>query len=298
MPLPTSVAKAFEKDDVCTPQRNALDSYGSYFSKDIVVGAAGGALVGAGVAAASHQDFKTSLAIVLTGLFVGAATGYWASVEQKATTQNARRRLVEKDVTDENGKVDGAHVAFNKLIDCRRKQAATIRADVKAGRLTREQGEAQMADVKKRYNEDVATAKGINADMASHAANLEYANEQFKPQPYVTISPTNVYAEKSTGSAKLSSYKADATISGASVEKDWIKVALGSGRTGYVQAKDVELQAARLAKDKKTRKTPPATAQGDPVAEGVFTNLSKRADFDDSVQTASNNTSGFELSGG
>jgi len=297
MSLPPSLSKAFEKDDVCTPQRNALDSYGNYFSKDILVGAAGGALVGAGAAAAAHQDFKTSLAIVLTGLFVGAATGYWASVQSKASTQAARRRLVEKDVTDENGKVDGAHVAFNRLIDCRRKQAATIRADVKAGRLTREQGEAQMADVKKRYDEDVATAKGINADMASHAANLEYANEQFKPQPYVTLNPTTVYADKSTGSAKLTSYKADATISGAS-DKDWIKVALAGGRTGYVQAKDVELQAARLAKDKKTRKTPPAAASGDPVAEGVFTNLSKRADFDDSVQTASTNTSGFELSGG
>jgi hypothetical protein len=284
--------------DSCGDQRKALDSYGNYFARDMVAGAAAGALVAGGTALILHRDFKTSVMIILTGLAIGAAGGYWKSVTDKETNMQARYRLVEKDVQAENTKVDGAHQAFNRLVDCRRRQAVQIRADVKAGRLSHDDGDKQIKEVRARYDDDIAIANGINKDMASHAANLEYANEQFKPQPYVTVHPAIVYADKNTGSANLSSYKTGAVISGAAIEKNWIKVTLSGGRPGYVQASDVELQAARLAKDKKTRQAPPAAAKGDPVAEGVFTNLSKRADFDDSVQVAAANTSGFELSGG
>lgn len=284
--------------DSCSDQRKALESYGNYFARNMVVGAAAGALTAGGAALLLHRNFETSMAIVLSGIVIGASAGYWKTVSDRAGSMAARRRLVETDIANENAKVDGAHLAFNKLVDCRRGQAAKIRADVKAGRLTQAQGEDQMKQVRDRYADDVAIARGINKDMADHAASLEYANEQFKPQPYVTLHATTVYAERNTGSQRLSSLRADAAISGAVDQDQWVKVRLASGRIGYVQASDVELEAARLAKNKKTRHAPPAAAKGDPVAEGVFTNLSKRADFDDSVQTAAANTSGFELSGG
>jgi len=155
-----------------------------------------------------------------------------------------------------------------------------------------------MAQIRSRFDEDVKTGRDINSNMADHAASLEYANQQFKPQPYVTQGTTTVYSDSNLGSAKLQTLKADAVVSGAAIDDKWVKITLANKRTGYVQASDVALQAAEVAKNKKTRHTPPASAKGDPVAEGCFTNLSKRQDFDDSVQVASTNTSGFELSGG
>jgi hypothetical protein len=284
--------------DSCRDQRNALRSYGDYFAQNMVVGAAAGAATAGIAAAVTHQSVGTTVAMIAAGFTIGAAAGYWKTVSDKNANTAARFRAINSDVQAENKKVDGAQQAFNRLLDCRRKQAAQLRADVAAGRVSRADGTKQMEQIKARYADDVEIGKRINANMADHAVNLEYASEQLKPQPYVTIAPTNVYAAENAGSAKLSSFKSDTTISGAAVDKNWIKVTLTGGRTGFVQAGDVELQSARLAKDKKTRHAAPAAAKGDPVAEGVFTNLSKRADFDDSVQVAASNTSGFELSGG
>ncbi len=284
--------------DTCHDQRQDLDSYGNYFAQNMIVGAASGAAAATLLGVVTHQSVSTTVAMAAAAATIGAAAGYWQSVSQKNASLEARRRLVQTDVQAENKKVDGAQAAFNRLLDCRRKQAADLKADVAAGRVSHSDGEKQMAEIKARYTDDVEIGRRINANMADHAANLEYANEQLKPQPYVTTQPTVVYASESTGAAHVASFKSQTTISGAAVDQNWVKVTLAGGRTGYVQTSDVELQAAKLTKDKKTRQAPPAADKGDPVAEGVFTNLSKRADFDDSVQVAAANNSGFELSGG
>lgn len=284
--------------DSCGAQRQDLESYGNYFAQNMVVGAATGAAAATPIGVVTHQSVSTTVAMAAAAATIGAAGGYWKSVSEKNANMDARRNLVQTDVQAENQKVDGAQQAFNRLLDCRRKQAADLRADVSAGRVSQADGVKQMSDIRARYTDDVEIARRINANMADHAANLEYANEQLKPQPYVTTHSTVIYANQSNTAAQVSTLKAQTTVSGAAIDKNWIKVTLSGGRTGYVQTSDVELQAERLVKEKKTRQAPPASAKGDPVAEGVFTNLSKRADFDDSVQVASANSSGFELSGG
>jgi hypothetical protein len=155
-----------------------------------------------------------------------------------------------------------------------------------------------MADIRSRYDDDVALARKISASIATRSAGLEFANEQLKPQPYVARRGTVVYESMNEKGAKLENLRSGAVVNGASVDTKWIKVTLARGRTGYVLVNDVDLQTETIVRNKARRHTPPASAKGDPVAQGVFTNLSKRADFDDSVQVASSNTSGFELSGG
>ncbi len=287
-----------EANDSCRDQRAALQSYGDYFANNMLVGGAIGAAAGGLVGVVTHQSLQATLADAFAGFTIGAAVGYWESVQQKDATMAARQRQVQTDVTAENAKVNGAQQAFNTLVDCRRGQAATLRADVAAGRVTSADGAKAMATIKARFDDDIAIARKVNTNIATHSANLEYANEQFKPQPYVTVRSATVFADQSADSAKVTTLKAEAIVSGAAVDDKWIKVALSGKRTGYVQATDVVLEAARRVQNKKTRATPPPSAKGDPVAEGVFTNLSKQADFDDSVQVASSDTSGFELSGG
>jgi len=284
--------------DSCSTQRESLESYGNYFAQNMVVGAATAATIATVIGVVTHQSTTTTLAMAATAATIGAAGGYWKSVSDKSTNMDARRQLVQGDVKAENQKIDGAQQAFNQLIDCRRKQAADLKADVSAGRVSRADGDKQMSEIRARYNDDIEIAKRINSNMAEHTANLEYANEQLKPQPYVTTHSAVVYASQNNSSAQVTTLKAQTTVSGAAIDQNWVKVTLAGGRTGYVQTGDVQLQAEKLVQSKKTRQTTPPAAKGDPVAEGVFTNLSKRQDFDDSVQVASTDNSGFQLSGG
>jgi len=288
----------FDRDDVCRDQRAALRSYGDYFAQDILVGGVIGAAVGTVVGVATHQSTGTTAALAAGGFAVGAGAGYWAAVQQKNADLASRRRQVTSDIAADNQKIDGAQGAFNALLDCRRQEAARLRADAAAGRISQTDAGKQMAAIRSRYDDDVALGKRIGANIATHSADLEYANEQLKPQPYVTRRGTAIYASMDEKSAKLDSLRSGATVSGAAVNTNWVKVTLARGRTGYVLAGDLSLQAETIARNKSRRHTPPPSAKGDPVEEGVFTNLSKRADFDDSVQVASENTSGFELSGG
>jgi hypothetical protein len=287
-----------DSNDVCRDQRAALRSYGDYFAQDMLVGGAIGAAVGTVVGLATHQSTGTTLGLAAGGLAIGAGAGYWAAVEQKNADTSARRRQVTNDIDAENQKIDGAQGAFNKLLDCRRQEAARLRADVRAGRISQVDGGKQMADIRSRYDDDIALAKKIGGNIATHSADLEFANEQLKPQPYVARHSAAIYANSDEKSAKLENLRSGAVISGAAVNGNWVKVTLSRSRTGYMLASDLELQAETIARNKSRRHSPPPAAKGDPVAEGVFTNLSKRADFDDSVQVASNNTSGFEMSGG
>ena len=299
--IPTTISNMVDSDagDACRDQRKALESYQNYFAHDMAVGAAAGIASGALLVLVTRpKNINVAIAEIFSGLVIGAAGGYWAALKQKDADLQARNRQMQSDISADNSQIDGAQKAFNQLLDCRRKQAADLRADVAAGRVSRDDGVKQMAAIRSRFDEDIKLGREINANMADHAASLEYANQQFKPQPYVTERETTVYSDSNLGSAKLTTFKARAVVSGAAVDDKWVKVTLAGKRTGFVQASDVTLQAAEVAKNKKTRHAPPASAKGDPVAEGCFTNLSKRQDFDDSVQVASTNTSGFELSGG
>jgi hypothetical protein len=286
-----------DRDDVCRDQRAALRSYGDYFAQDILIGGAIGAAVGGIAGAATHQSLGTTLGLTAAGFAVGAGAGYWAAVEQKNSDMASRQRQVTSDIKADNEKIDGAQAAFNKLLDCRRQEAGRLRLDVANGRVSQTDGGKRMADIRSRYDDDVALAKNVGGNIATHSADLEFADEQLKPQPYETKNAAPIYATMDKNSAKIENLRSGAVIPGAAVDTTWVKVTIARGRTGYMLASDLELQAETIARNKQRRHSPPPAVKGDPVAEGVFTNLSKRADFDDSVQVASANTSGFELSG-
>jgi hypothetical protein len=263
----------------------------------MLIGGGIGAVAGGIVGAATHQSVGTTLGMVAGGAAIGAGAGYWAAVSQKNADMGARERQVTTDIKAQNAKIDGAQGAFNKLLDCRRQEAAHLRADVAGGRISQTDGVKQMADIRSRYESDIDLAKKIDSNITARSADLEYANEQIRPQPYVTRHEAAVYATQDEKSARIENLHGGASIPGASVNTTWVKVTLGRGRAGFMLASDLDLQAETIARSRSRRHSAPPSSKGDPVAEGVFTNMSKRADFDDSVQVASSNTSGFELSG-
>jgi hypothetical protein len=192
-------------DDVCRPQRLALDESQAFFAGDIVkgalVGAAGGALTGFLLGG----DARGAAFGALGGAVVGGMTGYWASLQNQGGSRTDVISRMVGDMDREQQALDKAQTSFNALVECRRASARQINADLKDGKITREQAEAQMARTRQLANDDIAIAKRINARVDERTGNYVYATEQATgaplPPPTVAAAPTPAPAPSAPAAA-------------------------------------------------------------------------------------------------
>src|SRR5437879_8922092 len=81
-------ASSTSSDDVCRPQRLALDDSQQFFAGDIVkgalIGAAGGALTGFLLGG----DGRSAALGALAGGVTGGAVGYWSSLQNQGGSRN------------------------------------------------------------------------------------------------------------------------------------------------------------------------------------------------------------------
>ncbi len=180
---------ADDGSDACRAQLVALDSTGNFFAEDIIqgaaVGAVSGALLGGLIAAASGQRGSNVLAGAgigaVAGGAVGAAGGYFAARQRQAADQASLNQAIAGDLAAENAQIDRTQLAFNQLMDCRFGTAPRIRADVRSGRLTRTQGEAQLANLRARTQADIQLAQSINGQITSRGDQFDTAIENVAP---------------------------------------------------------------------------------------------------------------------
>lgn len=248
---------ADDGSDRCRPQRVALDSTGNYFAEDIIKGAAIGAVGGAllGALTGGSNAGRNALIGGVAGAAVGAAGGYWASLQQQHKDQASLLTNISNDLSRENEQIDKTQAAFAQLNDCRRDEANRVRADLAAGRLTRPQAEQAMAGVKARAAEDLRIARQINAKLEERGANFQFANEQVNPP-----APAPVAAAPAPAPSRAPT-----------------------------------TQAAPRPAPQQAAPQPPRDPQKAQVAQATSTNLAKREQFSQSVQTAQANQSAFEL---
>ena len=76
---------------------------------------------------------------------------------------------------------DRTQVAFNQLMDCRFGTAQRIRADLRTGRITRPQAEAQLAALRTRTQSDIQLAQAINGQITSRGDQFDTAIENVAP---------------------------------------------------------------------------------------------------------------------
>jgi hypothetical protein len=253
---------ADDGSDRCRPQRVALDSTGNYFAEDIIKGAAIGAVGGALIGALTGGSNAARNALIggAAGAAAGAAGGYWASLQQQNKDQASLLASISNDLARENDQIDRTQIAFAQLNDCRRDEANRVRAELAAGRLTRLQAEQAMAGVKARAAEDLRIARQINAKIEERSANFQFANEQVNPPP-----------------------PAPAPVAAAPAPAPSRAPAQGTA------------QAAPRPAPQQAAPQPPRDPQRAQVAQATSTNLAKREQFAQSVQTAQANQSAFEL---
>ncbi|WP_439577656.1 YMGG-like glycine zipper-containing protein [Elioraea sp.] len=290
--------------DTCRQYVVALDSTGNFFAEDMIKGALIGAVGGAVLGGLFGGGRGSAIAIgAATGAAAGAATGYIYALQQQSRDQAVLAGRVSTDLSKENAEIDRTQLAFDQLSDCRFRQAQAVRADVAAGRLTRDQGQARLAQLRGWWNRDIALARQINEKMATRGAEYETAAETLSPgtkdviaQQKAAPPPRRAVVRRATpvllrpdpAAPQVAALGAREQVTVARSQGSYALVETSAGARGYAPAGTLQVEGRAP-----TRAAQPA---GSDVRGLAATNVAKRDNFATSVQVAEAATgSGFEL---
>jgi outer membrane lipoprotein SlyB len=296
--------------DSCRPQLVALDSTGNFFAEDIIKGAVIGAVGGALIGGLASGSWRGAAAGAAAGALVGGATGYFAAVQQQRRDQAGIFTQVKGDLSNENAQLDRTQAAFDNLTNCRFQQARTVRADLQAGRITRDQAQSRMAVIRSRYDRDVQLARSINGQITGRQEQFAEAAENLSPgskaqieqrravQPrrYTIAAATPLKVSPDAQAGEVSRLNAREQVTIKTQRDGFALVETADGRQGFVPVSAVQGGV---------RATPVVASGGGAAATGdagevrtlAATNAAKRDNFNDSIAVAERAaSSGFELS--
>lgn len=306
---------ADDGSDPCRSQLVQLDSTGNFFAEDIirgaVIGAAGGAILGGLVAAASGgrgRNVATGAAIgAVAGGATGAAAGYFAARQRQAQDQAQLNAQIAQDVSAENASIDRTQRAFDLLMDCRFATAQRIRQDFAAQRIQRGQAQAALADVRGRVQRDVALARTINERMGTRGAEFDTAFDTVAPaakaqagarvgRPVPVTAPRAVALtlRPDAGAPQVGQISARDRVTVRPAHSGFALVETESGLRGYAPASAFP-GAAGMAQAR--RASPNDAPDSGDVRQLAATNIARRDNFSESVATADRLAAGqgFEL---
>lgn len=170
---------ANDGSDRCYAYRVALDSTGDYYAEDMLKGAVIGAVGGALIGGLATGDARGALIGAAVGMAAGAAGGYWNAKMQQGRDQAIVGALA--DLKTENDNLKKTQAALDQLINCRRAEIATVKADYKAKRISREEAEARMAGIRAQVKKDYEIASAINQNITKRNEEFLFAADQVKP---------------------------------------------------------------------------------------------------------------------
>lgn len=301
--------------DACRAYVVQLDSTGDFYGEDILrgaaIGAGTGAIAGGLLAAATGRrgtDILAGAAIgALAGGVVGGVGGYIAARQRQAQDQGGLVQAVGGDLRNENRQLDATQLAFNQLVDCRVNAANRIRADVRSGRMSRDQGMALMTYQRDLMRRDVALAQQINQKIGTRGGEFDTAIETISPgvkgqvqaRRAVTARPTTarvsapIRIRPDAGAAEVGQINRNESVTVSPAQGNFARVETSSGVVGYVPASAVGVRGLGT----------PEASVGGRGQDGEFrqlaaSNIARRDNFSESVATADRlaQGQGFELS--
>jgi len=296
--------------DACRPQLVALDSTGDFFGEAILQGAAIGAVGGALIGGLASGRWEGALVGALAGGAAGAATGYWVAVQRQAQDQAAVTAQIVNDLSRENAQLDRTQVAFDQLMDCRFLTAERVRVAVREGRISRQAGLAQMADIRARTEADIRLARTISGRIGTRGAEFDTAIDNVVPGGKESVQravasrsqsvrvtarqSVPVRLTPSSSSVQVAQVNAREVVSARPGRDGYTLIETSTGVRGYAPASAFQAtrgQAAALGEA-------PAATGGD-VRSLAATNLVRREGFNDSVGNVERfaQSGGFELAG-
>jgi len=311
-------------DDTCGDYKSQLKGYRDFFFSSMLEGAAIGAGVGALSGYLIGGNAQGALIGAAAGGVIGAAGGYYAAKQKAAAgNQQTLANSVYADLSHENGEIDGVTQAFNNLRDCRLRTAQTVKSDLAARRISREEAEAKLKKIHDWFLADIDFADALGAKMTERGGEYATASDQMLTsdpaarqtldQRRASTPSAGAAAAPSGGGARLVATEAarvreeksadSKQIAGLApgepvtvLERDesangWTEIKLRDGRTGYVASRLLRPAGARPATP------PPQDVAG--VAQLTESNQLKRKALTDDIAQAKTeaNGSAFQLSG-
>jgi len=306
---------ADDGSDPCRAQLVQLDSTGNYFAEDVLrgaaVGAAGGAILG-GIIAAARGGNARNVAVgagigAVVGGVGGAAAGYISARRQQYADQAQLNSAIAQDVSTENQQIDRSQRAFDLLLDCRMATAARIRGDFAARRISREQAQGAMQDVRARLANDVVVAQRINERIGARGGEFDTAFSEVAPSarsqagarigrttPITTARVIPLRLRPDTAAPEFTQIQARERVTVRPAHSGYALVETESGVRGYAPASLFGGAAVSQSRQASPNATTPAN--GD-LRQLAATNVARRDNFAESVATANAAASGqgFEL---
>jgi len=252
--------------DVCYAEHRELANSQNYFAEEVVKGAVTGAILGGLTGALLSGGRGGAIAAgAASGAVAGGSMAYWQARQRDAHDRFALARTIHGDLVREIGEIDRVATTFAKVRACRTHHAALVKADFKAGRLTREQAKAKLYSLWQQYQSDIQVAESISGKMAERGAGYRSASDELTKMDGGTPAATTTTAQTTTKTTTTKTTTTKTT----------------SGKTTTAKTVDPA--------------TTPQTAEG--VAQLTSTNQVKQASFTQEVQLAKADQAEFDLSG-
>jgi predicted ribosomally synthesized peptide with SipW-like signal peptide len=265
---PSQYGAGDASQDVCAAEHRDLANSQNYFAEEVVKGAVTGAILGGLTGALLSGGRGSAIAAgAASGAVAGGSMAYWQARQKDNADRFALARSIHGDLVRELGEIDRVSTTFAKVRACRTHHAAVIKADFRAGRLSREDAKSRLHALWLQYQSDIQVAESISGKMAERADGYRTAsNELTKMEGGTPQATTTAQAPTNTATASKST-----------------KTTTKTTTTKTTTAKTVDPAAT------------PQTAQG--VAELTSSNQVKQAGFSKQVQEAKSDQAEFDLSG-
>lgn len=316
-------------DEACYAEYQQLRNTGGAFSEDFIASALQGAILG-GVAGVFGSlivgggvNWGAVLATAAAGALTATTNTYLTQRAKQAQTEAQLFQQIAGDVLTANRNIDASQAAFDQLMDCRQREAATIRARLRSGELTRDQAEAEMTALREAVRGDIQLAQRINEDIqerstvfteTSVAVNADTGalenSANVDPLPatrYAVLTNSNIRSGPGTNFNRVGSLIAGTTVTVTGRDGDWLRVLVNSRSIGFVAARLLaapgtpEYRSA-LATPAPTAPEPTITASevqsAEQLAPVAQSSLAKAEGYENSIQVveASLDGGGFDLS--
>jgi SH3-like domain-containing protein/outer membrane lipoprotein SlyB len=260
-----------DANDACGTQHAAFADSKSFYLQEVaqgaIIGAIGGAAIGAlGAAATGGSAGKGALIGGGAGAVVGGAAGYFNAQQQQNADRAQLQSSIYNDINKASTEMDRATTTFGNLRDCRFREAKRIKAAVRSGSLARDQGVAQLADQKKRFDDEIVLARQYGAKMNDQDQQFRFASDSLiKDDPeakqimarrarlaptaparapvaagdLVATASVNVRSGPSASADKVGSLAAGegVQLGSEAPANGWQQVVLADGTTGYVASR-------------------------------------------------------------
>lgn len=154
-----------DRSDACFAQRQSLAENGSFFDKELVTAAVGGAVAGGLIAAVRGDEVWKG---ALIGGAVGLAGGYLLKMQEEGRSPDSIIGQAFGDVEAENRKIDELLVSFRSLKSCRQDQARGIQSAYNAKSIDKTTAEGQMANVRTLFNQDIAKFRELSVQISEN----------------------------------------------------------------------------------------------------------------------------------